>query len=55
MDYNRHDELIIVSVLVITKKVTSGQGSGDLCLLKILIINLERVMQEVRCGPAVIR
>lgn len=55
MDYNCHDELIIMLVLVIMKKVTSGQKGTDLCPLKILIIKLERVMQRVKCGPVVIR
>lgn len=55
MDYNCHDELIIMLGLSIMKKVTSGRKGTDLCLLKILIIKLERVMQEVKCGPVVIR
>lgn len=55
MDYNCHDELIIMLLLVIMKKVTSAQSVTDLCLLKVLIFKLERVMWEVKCGPVVIR
>lgn len=55
MDYNCHDELIIILVVALMKKVTSGQRSRDLCLLKTLIIKLEQVTQEVRRGPVVIR
>ncbi len=55
MDYNRHDELIIMSVPAVMKKVISGQRNTDLGLLKTLIIKLSRVMREVTCGPAVVR
>lgn len=55
MDYNCRDELIIMLVVATMKKVTAGQSSADLCLLKTLIIKLERVTREVRCGPVVIR
>lgn len=55
MDYNCRDELIITLALAAMKKVTAGQRSNDLCLLEILIIKSERVMQQVKCGPVVIR
>lgn len=55
MDYNCRDELIITLALAAMKKVTAGQRSNNLCLLDILIIKSERVMQQVKCGPVVIR
>lgn len=51
MDYNRHDELIIMLVLAIMKKVTSGQSGTDLCLVKTLIIKLERGHARGRMWP----
>lgn len=55
MDYNCCDELIIMLVPATMKKVTAGQSSSDPCLLKMLIIKLERGVQEVKCGPVVVR
>lgn len=45
MDYNCHDELIIMLVLAIMKKVTSGQSGTELCRLKVMIF-------QVRAGLA---
>lgn len=52
MDYKCHDELIIMLLFTIMKQ---GQSMTHLCLLKVLLFVLGRVMQEVKCGPVVIR
>lgn len=42
MDYMCHDELIIMLLLAIMKKVTSGQSVTDLWFLKVLTFKLVR-------------
>lgn len=55
MDYNCHDELIIMLLLSIIKQVTSEQNVTHLCLLEALVFMLGWVMQKVKSGPVVIR
>lgn len=52
MDYKCHDERIIMLLFTIMKE---GQSTTHLCMLKVLLFVLGRVMQEVKCGPVVIR
>lgn len=47
-----HDAVILLPVHDVKE---NGLISGDLCLLKILIISVVRVIKEVKSGPVVIR